>query len=161
MPMAMMSFAPASLRAMAWPTTSRVLRQISIGSCSTQPARGKICWCSFWPTETTAPSWSKIMQRVLVVPWSMAATYWLTGGSSRFVAVGFGEVRSEGDAGEQAAQDGADQRADDRHPGVAPVAVPLAADGQDGVGDARAQVAGGVDGVAGRPAQRGADADDQ
>src|SRR5919206_322407 len=153
MPMATMSLAPASLRAMAWPTTSRVLPQISIGSCSTQPARGKICWCSFWPTETTAPSWSKIMQRVLVVPWSMAATYWLTVvplASSRW---GLGGLRSEGDAGQQAAQDGPDERADDRHPGVAPVAVPLAADRQHGVRDARAQVAGGVDGVAGRSAE--------
>src|SRR3712207_7989461 len=41
------------------------------------------------------------------------------------------------------------------------VAVPLAADRQHGVGDARAQVAGGVDGVAGRSAEGGADADDE
>src|SRR4051812_22392270 len=167
MPTATMSETPASLRASAWPTTSRVLAQISSASCSTHPARGKICWCSFCPTETTAPSWSKIMQRVLVVPWSMAATYWLTAGSSRFVAVGFGELavgfgelRSDGDAGQQTAQDGPDERADDRHPGVAPVAVPLAADRQDGVRDTRAQVAGGVDGVAGRATEGGTDADD-
>src|SRR5918997_741746 len=112
MPMATTSECPTLPRARAWPTTSRVFVQISSASCSTHPARGKICWCSFCPTETTAPSWSKIMQRVLVVPWSMAATYWLTGGSSRFVAVGFGELRSEGDAGQQAAQDGPDERAE-------------------------------------------------
>src|SRR3712207_7498567 len=53
----------------------------------------------------------------------------------------------------RSAQDGADQRPHDGHPGVAPVAVPLAADRQHGVRDARAQVAGGVDGVAGRPAE--------
>src|SRR3712207_3272032 len=163
MPTATTSECPTLPRASAWPTTSRVLAQISFASCSTHPARGKICWCSFCPTETTAPSWSKIMQRVLVVPWSMAATYWLTGGSSRFVAVvgRVWRVRSDGDAREQAAQDGADQRSHDRHPGVAPVAVPLAADRQDGVRDARAEVAGGVDGVAGRPAEGGADADDE
>ncbi len=56
--------------------TSRVLFQISAGSCSTQPACGKICSCSIWPTETMLPLWSKTMARVLVVPWSMAITYW-------------------------------------------------------------------------------------
>src|SRR3712207_6381281 len=161
MPTATTSEVPTLPRARAWPTTSRVLAQISLASCSTHPARGKICWCSFWPTETTAPSWSKIMQRVLVVPWSMAATYWLTVvplASSRW---GWAELRSEGGPGQQAAQDGPDERADDRHPGVAPVAVPLAADRQHGVRDARAQVAGGVEGVAGRSAEGGADADDE
>ncbi len=56
--------------------TSRVLFQISAGSCSTQPACGKICSCSSWPEETMLPPWSKMMARVLVVPWSMASTYW-------------------------------------------------------------------------------------
>jgi hypothetical protein len=42
--------------------------------CSTQPAFGMICSCSSWCLPTSAPSWSKIMQRVLVVPWSIAAT---------------------------------------------------------------------------------------
>ncbi len=59
----------------AWPMTSRVLRQISMGSCSTQPARGKICSCSSWPVDTMDPLWSKTMARVLVVPWSMATMY--------------------------------------------------------------------------------------
>ena len=49
--------------------------QISIASCSTQPGFGKICSCSFWSIATTAPAWSKIMKRVLVVPWSRAPTY--------------------------------------------------------------------------------------
>ena len=58
----------------AWPMTSRVLFQISFGSCSTQPACGKICSCSSWPVETMLPAWSKRMARVEVVPWSMAMT---------------------------------------------------------------------------------------
>ena len=37
-------------------------------------ARGRICRCSSWCAPTTPPLWSKSMQRVLVVPWSMAAT---------------------------------------------------------------------------------------
>ena len=74
MPTATMSFACRSALASAPAATSRVLRQISSGSCSTQPAFGKICSCSFWSTDTTSPAWLKIMQRVDVVPWSIAAT---------------------------------------------------------------------------------------
>ena len=59
--------------AMAPATTSWTLVQISVASCSTQPGFGKICSCSFWSTETMRPSWSKTMQRLEVVPWSMAA----------------------------------------------------------------------------------------
>src|SRR4051812_5889086 len=154
MPTATMSEVLALPRASAWPTTSRVLVQISIGSCSTHPARGKICSCSFWPTETTAPSWSKSMHRVLVVPWSMAATYC-------GIAVPLSKVRSERDVGQGAGEDAPDQRAHDRDPGVTPVAVTLAADRQDGVGDARAEVTGRVDGVAGGATEGGADADDE
>ena len=58
---------------MAPATTSWTLVQISVASCSTQPGFGKICSCSFWSTETMRPSRSKTMQRVEVVPWSMAA----------------------------------------------------------------------------------------
>jgi hypothetical protein len=57
------------------PTTSRTLSQISTGLCSTQPARGKICSCSFWPGGDDAAAWSKMIARELVVPWSMARTY--------------------------------------------------------------------------------------
>src|SRR5829696_1185947 len=60
---------------------------------------------------------------------------------------------------EEAADDAADDRADHRDPGVAPVAVALAPDRQDGVRHPRAEVAGRVDGVAGGAAERGADAD--
>jgi hypothetical protein len=41
--------------ASAWLITSRVLALISLGSCSTHPALGKICSCSFCPTETIEP----------------------------------------------------------------------------------------------------------
>ena len=58
---------------MAPATTSWTLVQISVASCSTQPGFGKICSCSFWSTETIRPSRSKTMQRLEVVPWSMAA----------------------------------------------------------------------------------------
>ena len=46
MPTAATSCRVTSARARASPTTSRVFVQISTGSCSTQPARGKICSCS-------------------------------------------------------------------------------------------------------------------
>ena len=75
MPTAAMSAALRSAFASAPATTSRVLFQISVALCSTQPARGKICSCSFWSTLTTRPSRLKIMHRVDVVPWSIAATY--------------------------------------------------------------------------------------
>src|ERR1700712_1528835 len=70
-----MSAAVRSALASAPAVTARTLSQISTGSCSTQPAFGKICWCSFWSTETTRPSWLKIMHLDDVVPWSIAATY--------------------------------------------------------------------------------------
>src|SRR5689334_8122682 len=54
--------------------TDAVRSHISTGLCSTQPALGRICSCSSWWRPTSAPSWSKIMHLVLVVPWSMAAT---------------------------------------------------------------------------------------
>src|SRR6478609_8947039 len=57
------------------PTTARVFCQISMGSCSTQPARGKTCRCSSWSTATTWPPRSNTMARVLVVPWSIATTW--------------------------------------------------------------------------------------
>ncbi|UTH93791.1 hypothetical protein SRIMHP_06615 [Streptomyces rimosus subsp. rimosus] len=56
-------------------TTACTFAQISSASCSTQPGLGKICRCSRWSTATTAPSWLKTMQRLEVVPWSIAATY--------------------------------------------------------------------------------------
>ncbi len=57
--------------ASAPPMTLRVFSQISIASCSTHPALGKICSCSTCSTATTAPEWSKTIARVLVVPWSI------------------------------------------------------------------------------------------
>ena len=44
------------------------------GSCSTQPARGWIWRCSRWSTRAIRPSRSNRISRVLVVPWSIAAT---------------------------------------------------------------------------------------
>src|SRR3954466_12827676 len=68
MPTATMSEALRSALPSGPGATPRVLRQPSSGSCSTQPACGKICSCSFWSTDTTLPSWLKIMHRVEVVP---------------------------------------------------------------------------------------------
>ena len=72
MPTAAMSCRVRSALPRAFPITSRVLRQISIGSCSTQPAFGKICSCSSCPDATIDPFLSKMIERVLVVPWSIA-----------------------------------------------------------------------------------------
>src|SRR3954452_4135112 len=60
-----------------------------------------------------------------------------------------GEEQVEG----QRAEDAADDRPDDRHPGVAPVRRALAGDREDGVHDPRAEVARRVDRIAGRPAE--------
>jgi hypothetical protein len=46
--------------------------QIWAGSCSTHPpAQILVLHCS---RPTSLPPWSKIMKRVLVVPWSIAPT---------------------------------------------------------------------------------------
>ena len=49
----------------------------------------------------------------------------------------------------------------DGDPGVPPVVAAFARDGQHGVGDARPQVTGRVDGVAGRTTEREPDAEDE
>src|SRR5437763_5058372 len=54
--------------------TARVRSQISVGLCSTQPGLGRTCSCSSWWRAISLPPWSKIMKRVLVVPWSTAPT---------------------------------------------------------------------------------------
>ena len=59
-----------------------------------------------------------------------------------------------------AGEGAADQRADHRDPGVAPVGAALVGQRQQGVHDARTEVAGRVDRVAGRAAERETDADD-
>src|SRR3954447_18215274 len=68
-----------------------------------------------------------------------------------------GEEEVEG----QRAEDAADDRADHRDPGVAPVGIALAGDRQDGVHDARPEVAGRVDRVARWSAQREPDGEHQ
>src|SRR5262245_14597630 len=55
-------------------TTVVVRSRISTGLCSTQPACGRICSCSSWCRATSVPAWLKVMERVLVVPWSTAPT---------------------------------------------------------------------------------------
>ena len=74
MPSALTWSARSPALAIAPATTACTFDQISVASCSTQPGLGKIWRCSRWSTATIAPSWSKMMQRLEVVPWSMAAT---------------------------------------------------------------------------------------
>ncbi len=52
--------------------TSSCELQMSSGSCSTQPGRGKCCGNSRWSKATTRPSRSNTIARELVVPWSRA-----------------------------------------------------------------------------------------
>ena len=61
-------------RSAVWTTSCGALPDLA-GSCSTQPACGRICSCSSWWRTTSVPAWSNTMNRVLVVPWSMAPTY--------------------------------------------------------------------------------------
>src|SRR4029079_17005140 len=53
----------------------------------------------------------------------------------------------------------ADDRTDDRDPRVGPVAAALALDGEEGMCDARTEVTGRVDRIAGGTTERHADAD--
>ncbi len=71
-PMAARSRARRPWRPRAVWMTAQLRSQISTGLCSTQPGRGRICWCSSWWPATTVPVWSKTRNRVLVVPWSRA-----------------------------------------------------------------------------------------
>src|SRR5215203_2120494 len=73
MPTATTSATVSCAVASASATTCCTLCQISSGSCSTHPGRGKMCWCSTWLTETTRARWSKIRQRDEAVPWSTEA----------------------------------------------------------------------------------------
>src|SRR4051812_29814328 len=60
--------------------------------------------------------------------------------------LGAGSLRPD-EVEDDRAQDAADDGCHHRHPGVAPVRVALAGDGQEGVGDAGPEVTGRVDGV--------------
>src|SRR5450432_2776705 len=91
------------------------------------------------------------MHRVLVVPWSIAATYFAMG----YTLLADREERVMEDAAQQAA----DQRSHHRHPGIRPVRRALAGDRQDRMHDAGAEVTGRVDGIPGRPAEAHPDAD--
>src|SRR5918993_2838442 len=70
------------------------------------------------------------------------------------------EQRKQRDRG-KAREHTADDRADDRHPRVRPVAAALALDRQERVRETGAEVTGRIDRVPRRPAERCADADDE
>src|ERR1035437_863169 len=70
------------------------------------------------------------------------------------------EVR-EGRVVDDRRKSSADERADDRHPRVAPIGLTLAGDRQDRMDDARAEVAGGIDRVSGGAAERKPDDHDE
>src|SRR5687767_11941295 len=148
MPTAAMSEVDRSAFASAPAATWRVFCQTSFGSCSTHPALGKICSCSFWSTDTTRPEWSKIMQRVDVVPWSIAATYCV-----------MREVLSDRENQvEQRGERATHERSCDGDPRIAPVGVALVANRhEERVGDARTEVTRRVDGVARRATERRTD----
>ena len=67
----------------------------------------------------------------------------------------------EGQGREQARRDAADQGADHGNPRVRPVGAALPGDGQDRVGNPRAEVTGRVDRVPGGAAQGNPDTDDE
>src|SRR5271170_4734673 len=60
---------------------------------------------------------------------------------------------------EESRDHGADQRTDDRNPGISPIAAALAGNWQHGMGNARAEVTRRIDGVACRAAERQSDAE--
>src|SRR5882757_3646684 len=94
MPIAARSVAAMpAVRTAFWMATL-VRSQISTGSCSTQPGRGRYWVCSSWCLATSLPSWSKIMKRLLVVPWSTAPT-------KSAMATAFRGVRSWGAGADQ------------------------------------------------------------
>src|SRR5690349_10552585 len=158
MPSAHRSDACRLARLSAVRITVVVRSQISVGSCSTQPACGRICSCSSWWRATSLPPWSKIMKRVLVVPWSTAPTKSAMVVSSDVLAgLGHGDRFPFGGqeafdhvAEDGAADDAADDRRDDRQP---PIGLAVLVDPGGRVpGDVRREpgpeVAGRVDGVA-------------
>src|SRR5687767_254723 len=79
---------------------------------------------------------------------------------SFFIALRHQPVREQRLVGKPA-QDAADEGPDHRDPRIAPVRIPLAGDRKHRVRDAGSEIAGRVDRVPGRAAERQADADDQ
>src|SRR5690606_39078280 len=142
--------------------TAEVRSQISTGLCSTHPACGRICSCSSWCFPTSLPEWSKIMNRVLVVPWSIAPTNSAISFSARewvlFRGVpadrgarGLGDRQAAGDAvlEQRRVDEPVDVRTDDRYPAAevavlahqAPLGgVPAPAAGERNLGTTEAEV---------------------
>src|SRR2546422_6118181 len=77
MPIAAMSRAVRPAWRIASAATLHCVAQISSGSCSTQPGRGKIWRNSFCAAEIIEPARSNKMARELVVPWSRARIYFI------------------------------------------------------------------------------------
>jgi hypothetical protein len=73
-PIAAISRAPIPAFAIAPRAVSSCERQMSTGSCSTQPGFGKCCGNSRCASPRIAPCSSKTIARELVVPWSSART---------------------------------------------------------------------------------------
>src|SRR3954469_3983757 len=110
-------------------TTVVVRSRISTGLCSTQPACGRICSCSNWWRATSLPPWSKIMKRVLVVPWSTAPTKSATtclhgfgcllgGDAAGLRLAGDGQDPADQPLVQPGAEHAADDRGHDRNPEV-------------------------------------------
>ena len=75
MPIAVGAATPArSPLASALPHADWTATQISSGSCSTQPGRGKCCGNSWYPRAAMSPSSVTISAVTPVVPASMART---------------------------------------------------------------------------------------
>src|SRR5689334_19599935 len=79
---------------------------------------------------------------------------------SSLLRVGAGSLRPD-EVEDHRAQDAPDDGCHHWHPGVAPVRVALAGDGEEGVGDAGAEVTGRVDGVPRRATEGEADGEDE
>src|SRR6185503_12287439 len=112
------------------------------------------------------------MARELVVPWSRARMYFIKvqglkskAQGHRRSATGFGPRTL--DFGhplswpeefiEHCPRHTTDDRTDDGNPGIAPIRIDLAGNGQDSMRESRTKITRWIDGVAGWPAEREAD----
>src|SRR3954468_24234356 len=88
------------------------------------------------------------MARELVVPWSRARIYFITSGAAAKCLIN--------DRSQRAAQ----ERPDHGHPGVTPVRIDLAGNGQKRVRQPGTEISSGIDGLTGGPSQEKADGKD-